>query len=129
MARRFLYEGSVKVERLQTTKNQVPSAEYLMTRLLDAKMADGQESARRGQLELMVEILNETFEPVKKTHIMYKVRLNYYQLAKYLGLLLKLGMIEEISEPFDGFRIADKGRLFLKLLATVHLDNSLSSQI
>ena len=114
---------------LQTTKYQVPSEECLTTRLLDAKMAEGQESARRGQLDLMVEILNETIEPVKKTHILYKARINYYQLAKYLGLLLKLGMIEEVSEPFDGFRIAEKGRLFLQLLATIDLENSLTSQI
>ena len=101
---------------MQTTKYNVQGGE---NRLLDAKVAEGQESARRGQLELMIEILKETIEPVKKTHILYKVRINYYQLVSYLGLLLKLEMIEEIAEPFEGFIIADKGKLLLQLFATM----------
>jgi predicted transcriptional regulator len=55
---------------------------------------------------------------MKKTHILYLVKLNHYQLTRYLGLLLRLEMVEEISAPFTGYRITDKGRILLKLFAT-----------
>lgn len=66
----------------------------------------------------MIAILSKIVEPSKKTHILYGVALNYSQLASYLQMLLKLEMIEEITEPFEGYKIADKGRLFLQLLGT-----------
>ncbi|HEY8140954.1 MAG TPA: winged helix-turn-helix domain-containing protein [Nitrososphaera sp.] len=103
---------------LQTTKYDVPVTGALMTPPPNKKMAVGQEFAKRDQLELLIEILNETIEPIKKTHILFRVRINYYQLTKYLGLLLKLRMIEEVSEPFEGFRIMERGKLLLQLFST-----------
>jgi predicted transcriptional regulator len=64
----------------------------------------------------MIEILNKIIEPSKKTQILYGVSINHTQLLNYLQMLLKLKMIEEIEEPFKGYRIADNGKLFLQLV-------------
>jgi len=77
-----------------------------------------QKLQRRNQVEIMIAILNKIIEPSKKTHILYGVSLNYSQLVSYLQMLLELKLIEEIVEPFEGYRIADKGRLFLQLIGT-----------
>lgn len=70
---------------------------------------------RRDQLGLLLDLLKETTEPVKKTHLIYRTRMNYYQITTYLGLLQKLGMVENVSQPFEGFIITEKGRILLNL--------------
>lgn len=74
---------------------------------------------RRDQLVLLLELLRETTEPVRKTHLLYRTRMNYHQLTHYLGLLQKLDMTEKISQPFEGFRITEKGRILLTLMSEV----------
>jgi predicted transcriptional regulator len=74
-----------------------------------------QKQEKRDQLDLLLDMLKETKEPVKKTHILYRTRINYYQLSRYLNLLLKLNMVEEVTNPLEGFRITDKGRTMLSL--------------
>jgi predicted transcriptional regulator len=74
-----------------------------------------QKPERRDQLGLLLDLLRETTEPVKKTHLLYRTRMNYYQITHYVGLLQKWDMIESISQPFEGFRITDKGRILLNL--------------
>ncbi len=76
-----------------------------------------QKQEKRDQLDLLLELLKETKEPVKKTHILYRTRINYYQLSRYLSLLLKLNMVEEVTNPLEGFRITDKGRTVLSLFS------------
>jgi len=76
-----------------------------------------QKQEKRDQLDLLLELLKETKEPVKKTHILYRTRINYYQLSRYLSLLLKLNMVEEVTNPLEGFRITDKGRTMLSLFS------------
>jgi len=76
-----------------------------------------QKQEKRDQLDLLLELLKETKEPVKKTHILYRTRINYYQLSRYLNLLLKLNMVEEVTNPLEGFRITDKGRTVLSLFS------------
>jgi predicted transcriptional regulator len=74
-----------------------------------------EKQEKRDQLDLLLDMLKETKEPVKKTHILYRTRINYYQLSRYLNLLLKLNMVEEVTNPLEGFRITDKGRTMLSL--------------
>jgi Predicted transcriptional regulator len=74
---------------------------------------------KRDKLDLLLELLDATNEPTKKTHLIYRLRINYYQLTRYLDLLLKLGMVEEVSHPFDGFAITDKGRIMLGLFHNI----------
>ena len=43
------------------------------------------------------------------------VQINHYQLQGYVKMLLKFGMIEEITEPFSGFVITHKGLILLEM--------------
>lgn len=71
---------------------------------------------KRGRLEILLEILDETRKPTKKTHLLYNARINHNQLSRYLQILLDLKMVEQISEPFDGYLISENGELLLKLI-------------
>ena len=70
---------------------------------------------KRDKLDLLLELLDATSEPTKKTHLIYRLRINYYQLTRYLDLLLKLEMVEEVSSPFEGYLITEKGRIMQSL--------------
>jgi predicted transcriptional regulator len=70
---------------------------------------------KRDKLDLLLELLDATSEPTKKTHLIYRLRINYYQLTRYLDLLLKLEMVEEVSSPIDGYLVTEKGRLMRSL--------------
>jgi len=70
---------------------------------------------RRDKLDILLEILEITRQPVKKTHILYTARINFFQLTKYLDLLLAIGMVEVVTTPFEGYVITDKGRILTKL--------------
>lgn len=80
---------------------------------------DGNEKKqeKRDKLELILDLLEESLEPVKKTHLLYRTKINHAQLTRYLDLLLDLGMMDEIDEPLDGFLITDKGRIALELFS------------
>jgi len=54
-------------------------------------------SHRRGRHDIVVGILEIARNGTKKTNIMYKVRLSYSQLEKYLNDLRKEGFINEES--------------------------------
>jgi predicted transcriptional regulator len=73
-------------------------------------------------LAIMLRILDIANEPVKKTHILYSAGINFYQLSRYLNFLLKLGLIEELTDPYVGYRTTEKGRACLKLFSTCELE-------
>lgn len=77
------------------------------------------KSEKRDKLDLLLELLEATSEPTKKTHLIYRLRINYYQLTRYLDLLLKLEMVEEVSKPFEGYTITEKGRLMISLFSNI----------
>ncbi len=52
---------------------------------------------RRGRHEIVMAILSSAKNGIKKTNIMYRARLGYDQLEKYLGALKKGGFIAEES--------------------------------
>ena len=76
---------------------------------------DEKKPEKRDKLDLLLELLEATSEPTKKTHLIYRLRINYYQLTRYLDLLLKLDMVQEVSHPFEGYAITDKGRVMRSL--------------
>jgi predicted transcriptional regulator len=90
----------------------------------DSNAQLGEETRKRGRLEILLEILDETRKPTKKTHLLYNARINHNQLSRYLQILLDLKMVEQITEPFDGYMIAENGKLLLQLIPrnTVNLD-------
>ena len=76
---------------------------------------DEKKTEKRDKLDLLQELLQATNEPTKQTHLIYRLRINYYQLTRYLDLLLKLEMVEEVSKPFEGYAITEKGRIMQSL--------------
>jgi predicted transcriptional regulator len=74
---------------------------------------------RRDKLAIILVILEITKQPIKKTHLLYSAKINFYQLTRYLDLLLALGLLEEVSQPPGGYRITEKGRVLLELFAQV----------
>jgi len=85
-------------------------------------MEPAQQHPKRDMLAIMLKILDIANEPVKKTHILYSAGINFYQLSRYLRFLLKLGLIEELTEPYTGYRTTEKGRACLKLFSSTELE-------
>jgi predicted transcriptional regulator len=75
--------------------------------------------SKRTQIELIVEFLGACREPIKKTHLIYQLQINHYQLQSYVKMLLKFGMIQEITKPFSGFVITQKGLTLLEMFDNV----------
>jgi predicted transcriptional regulator len=82
--------------------------------------------SKRNQIELIVEFLGACREPVKKTHLIYRLQINHYQVQSYVKMLLKFGMIEEITEPFSGFIITQKGLTLLEMFDYVRNQREMS---
>src|SRR5688572_21566609 len=81
-----------------------------------------QSDMRRDKLDIILRILEIGNSPVKKTHILYKAGINFYQLTRYLDLLLKTGMMEEIQEPHNAFRTTEKGRVMMNLFSAINIE-------
>ncbi|MCI0565251.1 MAG: winged helix-turn-helix domain-containing protein, partial [Nitrososphaera sp.] len=88
----------------------------------DVLTQDMQSDIRRDKLDIILRILEVGNTPVKKTHILYKAGINFYQLSRYLDLLLRTGMMEEITTPFVAYRTTEKGRVLMKLFSSVGLE-------
>lgn len=81
-----------------------------------------QSEMRRDKLDIILRILEIGNSPVKKTHILYKAGINFYQLSRYLDLLLKTGMLEQINEPYVAFRTTEKGRVMMNLFSAIEME-------
>jgi predicted transcriptional regulator len=64
----------------------------------------------------MIQLLQIAREPIKKTRIMQVAYLNFYQVSKYLDYLIGAGLLESVSKPYPGYRVSEKGRMFLTLM-------------
>ena len=89
-------------------------------------MEPSQQNPKRDMLAIMLRILDIANEPVKKTHILYSAGINFYQLSRYLDLLLKLGLLEEIEIPYVAYRTTEKGRVLTKLFSGAELEAAAS---
>jgi len=80
-------------------------------------------SRRRGRHGIVVEILKIARNGAKKTKIMYKARLSYSQLEKYLNALRKEGFINEESGVWKtterGLDVIKACRICLRLVEKV----------
>ena len=63
-----------------------------------------------------------TSNGLRKTHIMYKVNLNYKQLSEYLDVLKGYYLIEELTGEAGDiyFKTTDKGRQYIAQLGTLY---------
>ncbi|MBS7616986.1 DUF4364 domain-containing protein [Candidatus Bathyarchaeota archaeon] len=76
---------------------------------------------RRGEVQILTEILSLSIKGAKATHLMYKANLSYSTLRRYLSAALKQGLISKVCED-DGsviYHITDKGKLLLEKLKEV----------
>jgi predicted transcriptional regulator len=85
----------------------------------------------RGRHEIIAQILhnvsNGGSEGIKKTMIMYRSSLSYFQLKEYLSVLIENGLVEKSPWQIDGssydgnanekflFKITEKGLRFLHI--------------
>ncbi|MEM3642095.1 MAG: winged helix-turn-helix domain-containing protein [Candidatus Bathyarchaeia archaeon] len=76
---------------------------------------------RRGEIQILMDILTLSLKGVKATHLMYKANLSYSTLHRYLSAALKQGLIKKICVD-DGsimYCITEKGKLLLERLKDV----------
>lgn len=75
----------------------------------------------RGKIEIMAEILElSTPGTIRKTHIMYRVKLSYKQTICYLEELLSKDLLEEYTdEDTPVYRITERGRQFLNIFTNI----------
>ena len=78
---------------------------------------------RRGEVQILIDVLNTSMNGVKVTHLMYRTNLSYSTLRKYMSASLRQGLISKVSGS-DGsvmYYTTDKGRLLLGRLKEVKL--------
>jgi predicted transcriptional regulator len=76
---------------------------------------------RRGEVQILTNILTLSLKGVKATHLMYKANLSYSTLRKYLSAALKNGLLRKVCNN-DGstvYFITEKGKLVLEKLRDV----------
>ncbi|MEM3725630.1 MAG: winged helix-turn-helix domain-containing protein [Candidatus Bathyarchaeia archaeon] len=76
---------------------------------------------RRGEIQILMDVLSLSLKGVKATHLMYKANLSYSTLRKYLSAALKQGLIKKVCND-DGsvmYFITEKGELLLERLKEV----------
>jgi predicted transcriptional regulator len=79
-----------------------------------------QKIIRRDKLDLIADILAVCKDETMKTHIIYKSRINFYQLSRYLKLLINSGMLQVTYDPeHEYYKTTDKGLSLLSFLESV----------
>jgi len=76
---------------------------------------------KRSETEIIYELLFTAQTDIKKTHLMYKTNMTYSQLNKYLGFMLKKGLLKEKEIASNGkiFYTTDKGKKVLESIDIV----------
>jgi predicted transcriptional regulator len=76
---------------------------------------------RRGEVEILMDVLSLCLSGVRVTHLMYRANLSYSTLRKYLSEALDRGLISNVCNS-DGsvvYRTTEKGKLLLYKLKEV----------
>jgi predicted transcriptional regulator len=71
---------------------------------------------KRGEIEIIAQILLSTKNKVKKTHILYNTNISYSNFIKYFDFLIKKEFIEEKDDNPGGkiYQITEKGEHLLE---------------
>jgi predicted transcriptional regulator len=85
------------------------------------------QTEKRDKLDIMIQLLQVAREPIKKTRIMQVAYLNFYQVSKYLEYLIGAGLLETVAKPYPGYKITEKGRMFLTLLTVTNYKEQMES--
>jgi predicted transcriptional regulator len=77
--------------------------------------------SRRGEVQILIDILGISLRGAKVTHLLYKANLSYSTLQKYLAAMSKQGLIVKVCND-DGsvvYCATEKGKLVLERLKEV----------
>jgi predicted transcriptional regulator len=76
---------------------------------------------RRGEVQILMDILSISLKGVRVTHLMYKANLSYSTLRKYLFATVKEGLVikTENSDGSSVYHTSEKGKLLLERLKEV----------
>ena len=74
-------------------------------------------NGRRDELTIMKDLMANMYQPTRLTHMLYRTNLSHGQLRKYLKTLVQMGLIEEIENPFRSYKITERGRAFMQIVA------------
>jgi predicted transcriptional regulator len=77
--------------------------------------------SRRGEVQILIDILGISLRGAKVTHLLYKANLSYSTLQKYLSAMSRQGLIVKVRNE-DGsvmYCATEKGRLILDRLKEV----------
>jgi len=76
------------------------------------------EEKRRGQLDIIAEILRQCLRGEKVTRIVYRSNINFKRFKVYIEYLTFKDFLEVVEGPKGTkiYRTTDKGRHFLELL-------------
>ena len=77
---------------------------------------------RRGEAQILIDVLTISLNGVKVTHLMYKANLSYSTLRKYLVAMTSQGLISKTGSSSGSggvYRTTQKGRALLKNLNNV----------
>ena len=76
---------------------------------------------RRGEVQILMDILNISLNGVKATHLMYRANLSYSSLRKYLSAMLRQGLIVKVNNDNGTvvYQTTEKGGLLLNKLKEV----------
>jgi predicted transcriptional regulator len=88
--------------------------------------------SKRGEIEIMADILNLATEDVRKTRIMYAANLSFEQVERYLQYLVGRGLIEKLVEQDRAaYRNTETGRMFLEHFRNIAylLDNAQAKSV
>ncbi|MEM5790931.1 MAG: winged helix-turn-helix domain-containing protein [Candidatus Aenigmatarchaeota archaeon] len=69
---------------------------------------------RRGELDIINNILKCSLKFTGKTEIMYKANLSFSQLGKYLNLLTSAALLVEKNDIRVEYRTTEKGKKFIE---------------
>ncbi len=74
---------------------------------------------RRSSIEVIADMLR--LGEAGKTEIMYSANMSYFQLQKYLGLLLELRLIDKVTmgNPSVTYRVTRKGLRLLRSIDSI----------
>jgi predicted transcriptional regulator len=79
---------------------------------------------RRGEVQIMTDILSVSLEGARFTHLMYRANLSYATLRRYLLAALDRDLICKATngEGTVVYRITEKGKTLLKQLRNVEIN-------
>lgn len=75
---------------------------------------------RRGEVEILRDILSIALKGVVKTRIVYGANLNFIRLKRYLDRLESWGLIRRVDNASGQviYKTTEKGRIFLNLTSS-----------